>query len=1395
MTTSEVDFALSKTEQKILTTLTNFGGQTKKDLILISEIQAEKVEEVITSLLEKGFVGLDETTNILFATLPFKALTTMITRNINHIEEVQEEQNSSFQESKNVVENQLVQFRENIKKAYEELQLHKDNLDTSLKQRFEEREKGTRSQVEDLVDQIITVINTNITDLQNESQTLLSDRTTSLGKHWSKAIDEFQNLPDSGSRTLKESIAKYEKELGTVITTSVDRIKAVQSQFNELFTSIESESILRIQEFFSNAENISTDLKTNLNTGLQESRKQEKEFINEVRTHVRHSLENNVQNALKKVFMDLSKDVDKEINLAIKSVVKQTELAIQESSAQIKTEFKEFATNASELIREQNASVSALSSEIDEISAEQKLTTFRDLFLSQLQVDISTELNQLEIGYRQAQQSAIDIVESLRRSSKSKLAQQSSDVEKLLSRFTEIVDQSLSRKRMDVTRLQQISHSIEQLLRNLLISIPMRSNQFRTSLRDSIETASTSLQEEFSESSVDSVNKIFESLSGTQQRIETVTSETLEESKNEIQKVMQASEQLQTTATNLQEEYLEKIEDRFNQRAKVMNTELEAVSRHFQQLLEGLESGLGDFNTRITSENITQIATIESSLQSKLTKLRNDITSTLSQSQSDAQEFADSLDMNLQTHLDRTLKVIKEGFSQVKSEFSGEIQKQLGQISNRNTGQQVELLAALDSFSQQVSLGEFRSSLEKVLQENQDTLNDFIVENRANVDEVLALQKSSITKYQEKGPTDILTFINQIQSDITVQNVNVKDKMEELLNYYDTSTDATMNEVSSLIRQVRGSGEKLKTILNDSLQNLQSNLNNTVENIDSFYSDTLTELENQLTVAVGFVTSEIDNSSQEVQKEIDTHKNDIEPAVESLNTQRSEIVAVSDQEFKENIPEITEEFSKVLEKLISDKNTSNTELQAKIKDNLAEFLKSYASQVSNIRTKLTDVLSEFGKSIDSNIGNLDTIVETNVDHALKRVSSVYRFDSNKEDPFGLQEIRSRVTTANKRLKSVVSESIRSQLESFEEKLPDLSTSFDAIHNQSEEDLTKAIDELADLISSSQMAITSQFHNYINEERNYLDFSETQDSLKDVLKEFSQTSNQNIEEISTDLTDSIQRTINEVSKSREEIEDNFTQLMEALRTKNSETVNQLSMFKTEVTTKTEVLGKEFMKNISTELDSYTNEIQKSTLASQGNTSQSVQTLNTEIETYLNTLLDKTSFLLEGLTREHAQQLSTLNNVKTELDQVKPSSYVKLLKLPSNRAISDYILEMAKSSSKQVTLYMSDPTILAPEELKMIPAEKRIWLYTNTDFSKKGKKWFVEVGNQVNINLRISKGSKVNGILAVRDDDLAVVLPDELGFSTIDTNFVKYLLNLINTMKGTSLRASKTLVKKG
>ena len=63
-----------------------------------------------------------------------------------------------------------------------------------------------------------------------------------------------------------------------------------------------------------------------------------------------------------------------------------------------------------------------------------------------------------------------------------------------------------------------------------------------------------------------------------------------------------------------------------------------------------------------------------------------------------------------------------------------------------------------------------------------------------------------------------------------------------------------------------------------------------------------------------------------------------------------------------------------------------------------------------------------------------------------------------------------------------------------------------------------------------MTLTTDLHNYLNEEREQLDFSELRDSLKDVLQGFNEDSTQNIEQLSLDFTDSIQRAINEVNKS-------------------------------------------------------------------------------------------------------------------------------------------------------------------------------------------------------------------------------------------------------------------------
>ncbi len=1390
MTTPEIRFTLKKSETKILNTLISFGSQTKHDLIIMSEVQEEKAEQAITELLKKGFIKLDQETELVFATLPVSTLKDMLTTNVNLIENTREKYKEEFQNSKSSVEDSLSKFQTTVEDGFKSLQTQNEEIDRALKSAFEENKTMTRSQLDGIVDQVITNMNTKIAENQNSVQTTVSEGVNQLDKHWTKAIDEFQNLPDSGTRTLKDSIGRYEQELNEVIKSSMNKINSIQTQFNDLIGVTETESISRIQDFFKNTDTVTSDLKSNLSTGLQESRKQEKEFVDEVRQHVRSSLENDVLNALKVVISDLSKEIDKDINKALKQVVRQTDEAIKTSSEQMKTEFIEFTESAKELIQEQKVSLNVLESEISELTTEQKLESVKDLFLSQLQAAQTAELSQLEASFRHTQKTVIDLVESLRTSAKTKLTQQGVEFEGLIKGFSDIIDQTVSRKELDITRLQKLSQSIEQLLRNLLVSIPMRTNQFRISLKESLEGTNKGLQEEYMDSTESSLNKIYSTLNDTQQRIETLSTETLEESKSEIEKVISSSDQFQQGIAALQEGYISKVENRFDQRAKVMNTELDAITRNFQQLLEGIESGVGGIHSRLTSEGVTNISAVETSLQSKLTQLRSEINTVFSQSQLEAQEFVNSLNENLQTHLDRTLDVIKEGFSQIKSEYNLELSDQLEQLSTKNKNQQEALIETIETFSQKASFSNFKSNLEKTLEENQTSLNEFIVENRNYLDEVFSLQKENITKYQEKGPTDILGFINQIQADATNQNKNIKDTMEELLSYHTSFSDSTNNEVSTLLRQVHESGDKLKSILNESLQAMLTNLNRTSENIDLYYSDTLTELENQLGVASGFVSSEIETSFQSIRAEIDAVREGMENTVEKLNSDLKEVVTESDQEFKSSAPEITDQFSSAFDKLIEEKTASNTELQSNLSENMSNLMSSYSTQVSTIRSKLQDLLAQFNKAIESNIENLDVIVETNFNQALKRIESVYHIDSSKEDPFNLKEIHSKVSVANKRLKSVVSEIIRAQLEEFESNIPDLQTSFDAIHTQSEEDLTKATDELIDIISSTQMTLTTDLHNYLNEEKEQLDFSELRDSLKDVTEGFNKESTQYVEQISLDFTDSIQRAINEVTKSREEIQSILDDLSSAMTESGAATTNLLGIMKSDMGSKVDGMSSDLSKNISTDLESYNNDIEKVILENKGNMTKFIQTLNSEIESYLSEFLNRTNEVLSGINESHTKQAEVLGSLETELSDRDPISYIRLLKLSTSHAINEYLIKFISSASKQVTLYMSDPTILSTSDLKSVPSGKRIWIFTSYDFSKKGKKWFNEIGNQVNINLRKSKGAgNIKGVLAVKDSDQAVVLPDDVGFMTFDEKFISYLLNMLNLLKGPSLRPGK------
>ena len=141
MTAPEISFTLKKSETKILNTLITFGSQTKHDLILISEVQEEKAELAIAELVKKGFIILDAETELVSATLPVSALTSMLTANMDFIENTREKYKEEFQNSKNSVEEILSKFQETVNDGYQALQNQNEELDVSPKEAIEGKGK------------------------------------------------------------------------------------------------------------------------------------------------------------------------------------------------------------------------------------------------------------------------------------------------------------------------------------------------------------------------------------------------------------------------------------------------------------------------------------------------------------------------------------------------------------------------------------------------------------------------------------------------------------------------------------------------------------------------------------------------------------------------------------------------------------------------------------------------------------------------------------------------------------------------------------------------------------------------------------------------------------------------------------------------------------------------------------------------------------------------------------------------------------------------------------------------------------------------------------------------------------------------------------------------------
>lgn len=1378
--------SFSKNESKIFTIIVKHGPQTKNEIMFASAMEADKVDETLNLLQTKGLITLDN--DIFYPSLPVDSILALLESSLNEIESIQENQHEISQHQLNIIQENLSDFNKSVEGHFNELKTSSNLLQANLKVDQERIEQNRVKKTNEIADELLEGFNTKTSGLQTEIRNSLSTKQTAFDTAWHKFIEEINVIPNSGTRSLKESTSRFEKELSAIVSSAIEKTKSMQSRFLDIFTTIETESISQVQSFFSNVDSTSNELKTNIDTGLRESWKKEREFVSEVRQYVHTTLEDEITKTLQNVVSALAKEIDTGINKSLKQVKTQTDNVIKTSSNQIKTEFSEFAETASELIQAQRSSLDVLSTELSEISTEKKLSSQKDLLLKQLQSQLSAELTSVEGNYRRVQKKINEIMENIRQSAKDRLIQQSSEFEKLVHTFNEVNEKSIDRKDMDITRLQQISQSVSQFLRNLLISIPGSANAHKSSLRDSLENTKNELQKTMNETSEEAITDINTVLGTSQKRIETLFKETGEENQKEIQTAINSVEQLNNTISTLQQSYVEKIENRFDQRSKVMNTELDAVARNFHQVLNGIQSGFGTLSEQLSSENIAGTTDIETSMHNSISSLENDLDTIFTQNQNQNQQFSEQLEHNLESHLDRTLEVIKEGFSQIKSEFSLEVENELKEIKKKNEKQENDILSVIAKFSDETStkLNEFKTNLSSSVDENEKNVDDFIRENQRVTSEVINLHKSNIVKYQEKGPSDILNYIKQIETDVSTQNKNLKESMEELASYYSGFSDSTLNEVSNLFRQVQESGEKLSTIARNSLQTVINNLSRTSENIDIYFSNSLGDLENQVGVVAGFVTSEVDTATEIVKEEVESLKSEMKQTVDSLNSEIKDFVTRQDQEFQTKIPELSKEFKMVFDDLIKEKSQSDLEFEKNIDDHLDKLITNWGKEMQKANSALTDISSALNNAIGSNLENFEVIVNINVEETIKRINSIFSLDSSKEDIFGLRGIKSKVNQANKRLKSAISENLQSQLAEFDKKLPEIVTAYEAIHSQTEEDLSTYIEDLRDIISSSQKSLSTQIHDYMKDEKDNLDFSEMKDDLKEISKHLSLSTTQEIESLSSELANSVKNSIAKMDITWEEILVLLTDIPTILSERDNNLINDLTSFKEKTLESIEETGTDSRKELVSFIDSYNNDLEKGTFTVTGKSTQLVQTLTDEIGKQVSEMLDSNNKLLDNLKEANIGHKESLQELAKEFSSTKPDRPVRIISLATNDARNEYIKDIISNASKQVTIFTSNPTFLSPEDLKVIPSEKRIWIYSSYDFTKKGKKWLSEVGDQVNINLRKAKTKKISGLIVVQDDESALVLPDTLGYATTDPKFISHLSELLNLLKGASLR---------
>jgi len=1380
MTAQEEIFSLNKTETKLFSTLITFGAQTKRDLFINSAVAEEKAENSLESLITKGLARQDKESGIIFSTLPLKNLITLLEENN---EKLQLNLKLDFQAIRKSIEENLGKFKEVNEKQLEELKTSNLVLKSALRKEWDTSEQLRREKSEEFIDDVLTSTSNRVSEVQANLDNVITSEKASLEKNWTDAVGQFQNIQDISSRILRESITKYEKQLLEIIRSTTSRINTIQTRISDIVTTLETESSVQVQEFFTNTESTSNEFKGNLISGLETSRKYEKNFVNELRKQVQASLETDISKGLTSVVSKVAQDIDKEIEDGLIGVKQKTESIIRESSQQIKQEFQEFVDNASELISEQKSPIDVLQSEILELSTEQKIATQQDLFLKQFESLLASDLVSLETNYHKVQKMAIDVMENIRRDAKKQLIAQSSEFERLIQIFSENIEKSINRKDADVVRLHQLSQSVNQFLRNLLISIPSRATQLKTHLNESFKLTSSELEKNIGGESLDSLKEINEKISDSYKRVDQIFNETTSEGEKEIQNLLSTSDHILNAVSSLHESLNEKVQSRFEQRSKVLNTEIDAVSRNYQQVLSGLESDYTDIYDRIETQSISNMNEIETNLHNSTLHLKTEVDNIFGKTGQGNREFLVQLEINLQNQIERILNVIKEGFSQIKKDFTAELNIQIENVEKNNKTSQDALQTVIDAFSGQTNqfINTYKSEIKQALDEREKMFLDLVDENRRAVDEVIGLHKSQIAKYQEKGPTDILTFISQIETEVLSQNKNLKDALEEIQSVYDGLYDSTMVEVSGLIKQVQENAEKLSSVVSGSLQTISTSLLRTNDQLESYFAESISELENQLDVATGFVTSEIETSSQSVEEEVQVLRSEMEDTIKKLSTEIKDSIAHQDQEYQTKIPEISQNFSQAFDELIQERAKLNQELEQKTKENLSNLTENWQKQLEKAKNRLQEVTESIEVAIQTNIENMEIIADKNTDLTIKRLNEVLNLDSS-EDLFGLNEIKTTVKQYNKRIKTAINDSLKTHLEDFDKKLPELINSYDAIHNQTEEDVTRFIEDFTDMISSYQTSFKTRFHEFLTEERQEMDFSEIKEELSGFTRDFSQVSTKNIEDITNDLTGRVQISLKNVNESKEKLQELFTELALTINEENKKLLKELGEQKENIVKEFKIQLQDLDQSMNASIDTYYNDLEKNSLSMSGNSSQLIQILTEEFDKLITEISESSNNILKELLGSNNSFKEGLQILADELAKSEPLKDIRFINLANEDIKTKYITELIKGVKKQVTIFTSNPTLYPTGILTTIPSEKRIYFITNYDFTKKGKKWANEVEEKLNIVFHSTTAEKLTGTFIIADDNLAIVIPDDIGIIISDPKLVPFFSQTLNSIKG-------------